>query len=242
MRRFGLSGPHRCQRIGDYCAPEIKGVIELLPGNDDNNWEILQQLELKRTYWPHDKQRKTSASLNQFLKNAPNLDLNVFMLKYSATSSTLNSKGALSPLDRIGRLLHGLSVELRRKVLKFCAKKSWRLSAHDTGINDPVFDELKEFILTEAQAAQKETVYSNERASRENSASITTHSDPQIDIPAQTSAPTSGINFNASICGPYYGTHQAIFEPCLAHSGQHAPLSTSEHSLHSRTWPNSPSF
>jgi hypothetical protein len=55
----------------------------------------------------------------------------------------------LSPLDRIDRLLDDLSVELRRRVLKFYAKKSWRLSAHDTGINDPIFDELKEFILTE---------------------------------------------------------------------------------------------
>jgi hypothetical protein len=118
--------------------------------------------------------------------------LNVFMLKYSAMSSTLISKGALSPLDHVGRLLDGLSVELRRKVLKFYAKKSWRLSAHDTGTNDPVFDELKEFILTEAQAAQKETVYSNERASRENS-TISIKSELPIDIPAQTStsAPTS---------------------------------------------------
>jgi hypothetical protein len=122
----------------------------------------------------------------------------------------------LSPLDRIDHLLDSLSVELRRKVLKFYAKKSWRLNTHDTGTNDPVFDELKEFILTEAQATQKEIVYSNERASRENSASIVTHSDPQIDIPAQTSASNFHFNFGsnfdtnfvASTYGPYYGTHQ----------------------------------
>jgi hypothetical protein len=58
---------------------------------------------------------------------------------------------------------------LCRKLLKFCAKKSWRLSAHDTGSTDPDYDELKEFVLTEAYAAQKEFVYSIERATQEES-------------------------------------------------------------------------
>jgi hypothetical protein len=57
------------------------------------------------------------ANLNQLFRAAPNLDLNVFLLKYTAISGTLISKGAFSSLDRVGDLLDGLSVELRRKSL-----------------------------------------------------------------------------------------------------------------------------
>ena len=41
-------------------------------------------------------------------------------------------------------------------------KKSWMLILHDTGTTEPVFDELKEFIKTKAEAAQKKTVYDKE--------------------------------------------------------------------------------
>ena len=51
----------------------------------------------------------------------------------------------------------------------------------------------QEFILTKAQAVQKEIVYSNGRASRENSASFAMNikSELPIDVPAQTSTSTS---------------------------------------------------
>jgi hypothetical protein len=57
------------------------------------------------------------AKLNQLFRAAPNLDLNVFLLKYTAISATLISKGGLSPLDGVGHLLDGLPVELRRQIL-----------------------------------------------------------------------------------------------------------------------------
>jgi hypothetical protein len=34
-----LSGPHRY----DYCAPEIKDIIELLPRYDNNDWDTLHK-------------------------------------------------------------------------------------------------------------------------------------------------------------------------------------------------------
>jgi hypothetical protein len=170
---YGLTDAQKCSRVGDYCIKEVKEVIELLPGYTEGNWETLQK-ELKSTYWQHDQQRDTTASLNQLIKDAPSLDLNVYILKYTAISSTLVNKGALSSLDRVGRLLDGLSADLRRRVLKYCAKNDWRLSAHDTGTVDPNFDDLRKFIITEAQATQKETVYATERASREGSLTTTT--------------------------------------------------------------------
>src|SRR2546423_5885431 len=77
-----------------------------------------------------------------------------------AISSTLVKKGMLSSLDCVGRLLDRLSLDrlsldLRCKVLKFCAKKNWRLSTHDIGSLDPNFNKLKPFVSTEAQATQK---------------------------------------------------------------------------------------
>ena len=51
-----------------------------------------------------------------------------------------------------------MSEKLCECTLEFCTKKGWRLSSHDTGIAEPVFDELKDFITTKAEAAQKKTV------------------------------------------------------------------------------------
>jgi hypothetical protein len=128
------------------------------------------------------------ATLNKLVRNAPNLKLNVFLLKYTAMSAILVRKNALSPLDRVGYLLDGLSVELRRKVLEFCAKKSWRLSTHDSGTSDPNYDELKEFVLQKAVAAQKEVAYSGERSTRQES-SIPTAS-VAVEIKANVPTPT----------------------------------------------------
>jgi hypothetical protein len=186
----GLTGPQKCQRVGDYCSPEVKEVVELLPGYDEKDWAVLEK-ELKNMYWQYDEERDTMATLNKLVKNAPNLKLNVFLLKYTAMSDILVKKNALSPLDRVGYLLDGLSVELRRKVLEFCAKKSWRLSTHDSGTTDPNYDQLKEFVLQKAVAAQKEVVYSGERSTRQES-SIPTASvavEIKANVPTLTSTP-----------------------------------------------------
>jgi hypothetical protein len=164
------------------------------------DWPLLQQ-ELKGIYWQHDRQRATPTALNQLIKDAPTLDLTVFILKYTSTTATLVSKGALSQLDRVGRLLDGLSTELWRRVLKFCTKKSWRLSANDTGAVDPVFEELKEFVLTEAKAAQtrKETVYTTERATRESGTAQTPLSDVlQTAGTSTTTTTTTSITSSAT--------------------------------------------
>src|SRR5436305_10455299 len=125
------------------------------------------QGELKGLFWQHDQQKDTTATLNQLIRDAPRLDLNVFALKYSSISEALVQKGALSSLDRVNRLLDGLSEDLRGKVLDFCAAREWRLSSHDTGTEDPDFEALKTFILTKAKAIQKQTVYNSEKAARD---------------------------------------------------------------------------
>lgn len=80
---------------------------------------------------------------------------------FSNTSSIIDelvSKDAFSILDRVGRLLDDFPEDLRQ-FSNFAQKKSWRLSAQDTGMIDPNFDELKTFILIDAQSMQKQTVY-----------------------------------------------------------------------------------
>ena len=111
------------------------------------------QSELKSLFWQHDKQKDTTESLNKLVQEAPTMDLNVYLLKYTSISDTLINKGALSTLDRVNRFLDGLSEKLRERALEFCTKKDWRLSSHDTGENDPIFSELKDFITTKAEAA-----------------------------------------------------------------------------------------
>lgn len=183
----GLTGPQKCQRIGDYCSPELKEVVELLPRYDDKDWAVLEK-ELKNMYWQYDEQRDTIATL---VRNAPNLKLNVFLLKYIAMSAILVRKNALSSLDCVGYLLDDLSVELRRKILEFCAKKSWRLSTHDSGTSDPNYDKLKEFVLQKAVAAQKEVAYSGERSTRQESSILTASVAVEIKANVPTPTPTS---------------------------------------------------
>src|SRR5271169_4351129 len=162
---FGLTNTQRCARFPNYCTLAIKEVVKLLPGYVTTNWDTLQS-DLKNLYWQHDKPKNTYEALIKLVQEAPTMDLNVYILKFTAITDTLVEKHALSTLDRIGRLLDGLSGDLRKRVLKFCTKNSWRLSTQDTGAREPNFTELKEFVLTEAKLAQKQTVYEKERAIR----------------------------------------------------------------------------
>ena len=163
---FGLTDAQKCVRIPDYCTPETKDVIELLDEYKTNDWTKLRS-ELKGLFWQHDKPKDTTASLNKLIHDAQGMDLNVFILKYASISQAFIDKGALSPLDRVSRLLDGLDSRLREKVLDYCMKKDWRLSSHDTGTEEPDFDDLKQFIIGKAQLAQKQIVYDKERAIRE---------------------------------------------------------------------------
>jgi hypothetical protein len=170
---FGLTDPSKCTRLPDYCTPETKDTIELLSGYKNKNWTTLQS-ELKDLFWQHDKQKDTTESLNKLIQDSSSMDLNVYLLKYDSISDTLVKKGALSTLDRINRFLDGLCEKLRERALEFCTKKDWRLSSHDTGTTDPVFKELKDFIATKAEAAQKKTVYDKEYAIRNGNATTAT--------------------------------------------------------------------
>jgi len=187
---YGLSDAQKCVRIPDYCTPETKETIELLEGYRIGDWAKLQA-EIKGLFWQHDRQKDTTAALNKLIHDAPGMDLNVFVLKYASITETLVAKSALSTLDRVGRLLDGLSENLREKALEFCTRKNWRLSSHDTGTIEPDFTELKDFIVTKAQAAQKCTVYNAERASREGNVNV------DIQVPA---APNTSLNS----CGPVH--------------------------------------
>ena len=63
--------------------------------------------------------------------------------------------------------------------MKFCTQKSWRISPQDTtGTVDPDFEEIKTFLLSEAQTSQKLTVYDKDRAIRESTDTTTAHSSP----------------------------------------------------------------
>src|ERR1700739_1978210 len=107
---------------------------------------------------------------------------------------------ALSTLDRVARLLDGLSENLRRKVIRHCTKQGWKLSTQDTGTNDPDYEAIKSFVLTEAQTEQTMSVYDNERSIREHSVSTLglkdvmstpSMSPASIVTPAATPAPVS---------------------------------------------------
>ena len=185
---YGCTDHLKCTRLPAYCDKDIGDNIKLLPGYVSENWATFCS-GLKDLYWQHDKPKNTTAELNKLIKDAPTLDLNIYILKYTSITETLVAKGALSTLDRVNRLMDGLPEDLRKRVLKFCTKNSWRLSAQDTGTKDPIFEELRAFVAEEAQTRQKETVYDKERKIREG------HDSPvSSDLPSPVH---SGVSLDA---------------------------------------------
>ena len=168
-RDFGIPDDEKCERIPYYCTKEVKDIVEYLTGYTKNDWPKLQE-QLKDLYWQDDTQRDSTEALNILISNAAEMDLNAFVMKYETISASLVEQGALSPLDRVHRLLDGLTERLRERVLEFCAKKEWKLSTHDTGKREPSFEELQDFVLNKANTAQKLKVYEKGRAAKERAA------------------------------------------------------------------------
>jgi len=88
------------------------------------------------------------AALSKLVNEASTMDLNVYVLKYTSISSALVAAHGLSPLDRIARLINGLSVDVRRRVIRYCTQKGWKLSTQDAGKLDPDYNDITTFILT----------------------------------------------------------------------------------------------
>ena len=187
---YGLTDGQKCARFPNYCTPAIKDLVKLLPGYSTHDWTTLQA-NLKETYWQHDKPKDTHEALIRLVKEAPTMDLNLYLIKFTVITDSLIAKHVLSDLDRVGRLLDGLHLDLRSRVLKFCTKKSWRLSSHDTGTEEPNFEELKRFVLMEAKSAQKQTVYNNECAIREGNEPTTTSTVITSISPTMTNVPVT---------------------------------------------------
>ena len=158
---FRLTETQRCVRFLNYCTLQIKETVKILPGYIASNWTTLQS-DVKKLYWPKDKPKNTMAALDKLIKEAPGMDLNVYVLKYTSISEALVAAHALSSLDRIARLLDGLSEDLRRKVIRYCTKQGWKLSTQDSGTADSEYDAIILFILTEAQTNQTMAVYDSE--------------------------------------------------------------------------------
>src|SRR5262249_37503538 len=116
--------------------------------------------------WQYEQPEDTTASLRELVLSAQSggIDLNDFILQYEGISEKLVEDGALSTRDRIYRLLDGLSKGDRGKAWIFMAKKKWKLSTQDAvNTTPPNFNELRDFLLEMATAAQSEMMYSHER-------------------------------------------------------------------------------
>jgi hypothetical protein len=155
----------RATRFPNFCTANVKDIVKLLSGYIKKDWKGLQA-DIKNLYLQYDEPKDSMAALNELVRKGRTLDLNVYILKYHAISEALVSKNALSTLDRVSRLLDGLSDDLRREVLNLCSQKSWRIAPHDSGTT-PDYKAIKEFLSTEASTIQKLAIYNNDCAMRE---------------------------------------------------------------------------
>jgi hypothetical protein len=160
---YGLTDIQKCVRLPDYCTAKTKDLIEILDGYKQNNWTKLQE-ELKGLFWQYDQQKDTLAALNELIHEAPNTDLTIFVLRYTAITESLVTGNEMSPIQRVRRFFDGFPANLCDKAFEYCTKQKWKLSSHDTGTEDPDFDLLKKFILKKAEMAKWKVVYNKERA------------------------------------------------------------------------------
>jgi len=86
----------------------------------------------------------------------------------------LIEKGTLHPRQQAAYLLDGIHDEdLRRRAIRFCSEKSWRLSEHDKGTADPNFDELKAFVLKNVNSSEAAREFDKGKSGREVAISST---------------------------------------------------------------------
>jgi hypothetical protein len=163
---FGLTEPQRCARFPNYCTKDIKETIKLLSGYISNDWATLQK-EVTKLYWTRETPTNTMAALSKLVNEASTMDLNIYVLKYTSISSALVTAHGLSPLDRVARLIDGLSEDVRRRVIRYCTQKGWKLSTQDAGKLNPDYNDITSFILTEACTNQTMAVFNSERTIRE---------------------------------------------------------------------------
>jgi hypothetical protein len=131
---FGYSSAEKCLHLPLYCKKGLRNVVKDLGGYINRDWSVLQN-DLKALFWQHDTPMNTPSALHEVVNEARSgkMDLNVYILRYSSISEALVKQGALSTLERVSWHPDDLSDEQRTKVLNFCVKKKWRLSAQDVG-------------------------------------------------------------------------------------------------------------
>ncbi len=160
----GLSEGQKCAQLPDYCSPKIKILLNSSKGTlitIEARGKL--QEELKDLFWQYDKHKNTPATLNQFIRDIPSMDLNINVLKYAAITDALIKGNEMLAMQHWKRFLDGLSDQLRDKAFDCCIIQDWKLSVYDTGIKDPDFGQLKKHILTKAQSTKK-MIYNKECA------------------------------------------------------------------------------
>ena len=157
---FGYDDKRKCRRLPDYCSPEVELTIKLMDEHLQEDWVVLQR-ELKDLFWQKDVHKFTTAALNKLVQEASNTDLSVFILQFSAISAVLVKKRKLSAVERVCGLIDRLPEPLHEKAMRFCVKKGWKLveEVDDDVQSLPDYDEVKEFLITEARLSQTLMAY-----------------------------------------------------------------------------------
>jgi hypothetical protein len=154
---------------------------------------------LKGFDWQTDKPKSTLAALNALIRESARLPLNVYILKFTLITNILVSKGLLSPVNRVVKLLEGLDDKMRVKVIELCTTNGWRVMDQDTG-EAPNFDEIKKFLEHEALMMERISVYERQNhcfrptSNRDDSVSAISHT-PTVMSPKLPPTPRLRIRF-----------------------------------------------
>src|SRR5437762_4431835 len=159
--------------LSKYCTERIGEIIESGESYIAGDWKALQT-ELKDLFFSEDEPKHSTAALYRLIKDSPNISMNLFIHQFGAISKSLIEKGTLYPSQQAAYLLDGIHDEdLRRRAIRFCSEKSWRLSEHDKGTADPNFDELKAFVLKNVNSSEAAREFDKGKSGREVAISST---------------------------------------------------------------------
>jgi len=126
------------------------------------DWALFQE-ELKELFWQHDTQRNTVTQLRQLVHNAPEMDVNLYVVQYSAISSALVEAKALTLYDRLNGFISGLPDAIQRKVLDHAAEENWKLFANDLEGTMVDFGTLKGYVGVVIHSGLQRKIFEQER-------------------------------------------------------------------------------
>ena len=94
------------------------------------------------------------------------MDVNLYVIQYSAISSTLVEAEAVTLYDRLNLCIDGLPNAIQKKLSDHAAEERWKLFADDLEGSSIGFETLKSYVNVMVKSELKRKILEQERVTR----------------------------------------------------------------------------